>query len=130
MTSVRPWRLITRQRSHIGLTEGRTFMGVKPWRSGAVSIGDPAAGQVVRRQLDLDLVPGEDADVVLAHLPGDGRENVVATVQLHAEHRARKGFGDLALHLDLLFLARHPLLLSASPRYESWTQKSTADRRR
>jgi hypothetical protein len=27
MTMVRPCRLITRQRSHMGLTEGRTFMG-------------------------------------------------------------------------------------------------------
>src|SRR5712692_3142014 len=31
-------------------------------------VSDPAAGQVVRRQLDLDLVPGQDPDEVHAHL--------------------------------------------------------------
>ena len=41
----------------------------------SVSVGDSPAGQVVGRQLNLHLVAGEDADVVLAHLPGDGGED-------------------------------------------------------
>src|SRR5262249_61173959 len=69
----------------------------------SVSVGDPAAGQVVGRQLHLDLVAGEDADVVLAHLPGDGREDRMTPIDLHPEHRAREGLGDLAFDLDLLF---------------------------
>ena len=68
-------------------------------------VGNPAASQVIRRELHLDLVAGKDADVMLAHLPGDRCEDVVAPVELDAEHRAREGFGDLAFDLDLLFLA-------------------------
>src|SRR3989449_11366293 len=102
MTMVVPCRLITRQRSHMGLTDGRTFISTVP-------VGDPTAVEVVRAQLHLDLVPGEDADVVLAHLPRDGRENVVPRIEVHPEHRARERLGDLAFHLDLLFLLGHRL---------------------
>src|SRR3712207_8735766 len=80
MTIVRPCRLITRQRSHIGLTEGRTFM-----RASAVPVGDPAAGQVVGRELHLHTVARKDADVVLPHLPGDRREHAVPAVDLNSE---------------------------------------------
>src|SRR5581483_3973367 len=73
----------------------------------AVSVGDATAAQVVGAQLHLDLVAGEDADVVLAHLPGDGREDGVPAVELHPEHRARERLDDLAFNLDLLFLGRH-----------------------
>jgi len=69
--------------------------------------GDSAAGEVVGRELDLDAVAGEDADVVLAHLPGDASEDTVAIVELHPEHRAWERFDDLALDLDLLFLDCH-----------------------
>ena len=100
MTMVVPCRLITRQRSHMGLTDGRTFIS-------AVPVGDSTAVQVVRAELDLDLVAREDPDVVLPHLPGDGREHGVASpVELHPEHRARERFDDLAFDLDLLFLGR------------------------
>ena len=70
-----------------------------------MAIRDSASGQVVRRKLDLDLVTGKDADVVLAHLPGDRGEYVVSAVELDAEHGARQGLRDLAFDLDLLFLA-------------------------
>src|SRR6476660_1019645 len=72
----------------------------------AVPIGDSTAVQVVGAELDLDLVARQDADVVLPHLPGDGREHCVAPVELHPEHRARERFDDLAFDLDLLFLGR------------------------
>src|SRR6266576_1116736 len=100
MTMVVPCRLITRQRSHIGLTDGRTFIS-------SVPVGDSTAVEVVRAELHLDLVPREDANVVLAHLPGDGRENVVPGVELHPEHSARERLDDFSFHLDLLFLLRH-----------------------
>src|SRR2546428_9802502 len=103
MTMVLPCRLITRQRSHMGLTDALTFIGVCP---SSVSVGDAAASQVVRRELDLHLVPREDPDVVLPHLPGDRGEDGVTAVELHPEHRARERLGDLPLHLDLLFLVR------------------------
>ena len=100
MTMVRPCRLMTRQRSHMGLTEGRTFISAMP-------VGDPTAVQVVGAQLHLDLVSGKDADVVLAHLSGNGGQHGVAAVYLNPEHRARESFDDLAFDLDLLFLRRH-----------------------
>src|SRR5579859_1111797 len=93
-------RLITRQRSHMGLTDARTFISTVP-------IGDTTAVEVIRAQLHIDLVARKDADVVLAHLPGDSRENGVAGVELHPEHRARESLDDLAFNLDLLFLGRH-----------------------
>ena len=72
-----------------------------------MAIRDPTAAEVVGAELDLDFVAGEDPDVVLPHLPGDGREHGVATpVELHPEHRARERFDDLAFNLDLLFLGR------------------------
>ena len=85
-----------------GLDGGTNFHGELP-----VPVGDPTAAEVVRAELDLDLVAREDPDVVLPHLPGDGREDGVATpVELHPEHRARERFDDLAFNLDLLFLGR------------------------
>src|SRR5438874_2144002 len=75
----------------------------------SVTVGDAPAVEVVRRQLDSDLVARKYPDVVLTHLPGDRRQDVVTTVELDPEHRAGKRLGDLALDLDLLFLARHPL---------------------
>src|SRR3954469_1943650 len=101
MTIVRPCRLITRQRSHMALTDARTFICFL-----SVSVGNPAAGQVVGRELHLDLVAREDADVVLAHLPGDGREDRMPAVDLDEKHGAREGLGDLAFDLDLLFFIR------------------------
>ena len=85
----------------MGLTDGRTFISLLHPE------GDSAAGEVVGRELDLDTIAGEDADVVLAHLPGDTSEDAMAIVELNPEHRAGKRFDDLALDLDLLFLDCH-----------------------
>ena len=71
-----------------------------------VPVGDPTAAEVIGAELDLDLVAGENADVVLPHLSRDGREHSVASVELHPKHRARERFDDLAFNLDLLFLSR------------------------
>ena len=97
MTMVLPCRLITRQRSHIGFTDGLTFIS-------AIPVRNPAAREVVRGELHLHLVSREDPDVVLPHLPRDRRENVVPAFHLDSEHRARQGFRDLAFDLDLVLL--------------------------
>src|SRR5215210_961941 len=69
-----------------------------------VAIRDAAPVQIVGRELDLDPVAGQDADVVTSHLPRDVAEDLVPVVELDLEHGVREGFNDLALHLDLLFL--------------------------
>jgi hypothetical protein len=97
MTMVLPCRLITRHRSHMGLTDGLTFISALP-------VCDSAAREVVWRELHLDLVAGKDPDVVLPHLPRDRCENVVAPLYLDTEHRARQGFRDLAFDLDFVLL--------------------------
>src|SRR5436189_52547 len=99
---VRPCRLITRQRSHMGLTDALTFI----FRL-SVSVGNSSAGQVVRRQLHLHLVPRQDPNVVLSHLPGDRGKDGMTAVELHPKHRARERLGDLAFDLDLLFFVSH-----------------------
>src|SRR5207253_1841990 len=121
MTMVLPCRLITRRRSHMGLTEARTFI------SSTLSVGDSTPGEVVGRQFHLHLVARKDADVVLSHLPGDLRQHFMPVFQLDAEHRARKGLGDLAFDLDLVFLLRQlPRRNRASSARFVRTRKNTA----
>src|SRR6476469_3828319 len=103
MTMTRPWRRITLHFSHILLTLGRTFIGLSPGSLSLVSIGDPTSTEVVRSQLDLDLVTGKDPDVVHAHLSGDVGQHLVAVVELHPEHGVREGLYDRALQHDRVF---------------------------
>src|SRR4029450_8858964 len=69
ITRITPRRRITLQRSQIFFTDGRTFMNDLPL---LVAVHDPAARQVVRRQLHQHPVPREDPDGVTPHLPRDG----------------------------------------------------------
>src|SRR5688572_31843129 len=64
------------------------------------AIGDATLGQVVGGHFDLHLVAGQDADVVLAHPPGDMGNDLVAVLESHAEHGVRKGFRHRALEFD------------------------------
>ena len=73
----------------------------------AAAVDDAALGQIVRRHLDGDLVAGEDADVVLAHFPGDMRSHNVPGLELHPERCVRQSLDDFAFHLNRIFF-RHP----------------------
>src|SRR6478736_2898080 len=89
MTITVPWRRMTLQLSQRALTEALTFNGSSivccvGWL--LESVGDPAAGQVVWRQLDADAVTGQDADEVHAQLAADVGEHPVAILQLDREH--------------------------------------------
>ena len=56
------------------------------WRS-LETIGDAALGEVVGRHLDQDLVAGEHADAVLAHLAGGVGDDLVLVLELHPKRR-------------------------------------------
>src|SRR5438874_6173287 len=68
------------------------------------AVDDPAAVEIVRRELDPDAVAQEHADPVALHPPGGIAEHLVAVVEPDLEHPVAEGLDDLALHLDLLFL--------------------------
>src|SRR5437762_1921689 len=123
MTMVVPCRLMTRHRSHIGLTEALTFIS-------SVAVGDPASGEVVSGELDLHLVARKDAYVVLPHLSRDRREDAVAAVDLHSEHRAGQSLDDLAFDLDLLLFLSHPPHRNRVPRTRSLKHKRIHGKRR
>src|SRR5574337_1613582 len=80
-----------------------TILGRKPYPGLLAAVGDAAFGQVVGREFDGNAVAGEDADVVLAHAPGDVGEDHMPVVQLHAEGGVRQGLDDFAFHLDVFF---------------------------
>jgi len=68
------------------------FPGVlASWRLGVslVAIGDAAAGQIVRREVDGDTIALQDANVVLAHFPADVRQHFMSIFELYAESRIR-----------------------------------------
>jgi hypothetical protein len=69
-------------------------------------VDDPAAVEVVGRDLDAHAVAREDADAVAAHLAGHVAQDLVAVVELHPEHRVRERLDHLPLELDLFFLGQ------------------------
>src|SRR3979411_1990786 len=80
---------------------------------------DAASLEVVRRQLDEDLVPGDDTNEVHAHLSRDVCQDCVPVLELDLEHRVREGFRYGALHLDHVFgrlVTCHGLQTQGSPR--------------
>src|SRR5882724_1643833 len=103
MTRTTPLRRTILQLRQIFFTEASTFMGNVLYVFSLRAEHDASARQVVRRELHRDLVPGQDADVVHAHLARDMPQNDVSVFQLHAEGRVGEGFHDLPLHLDHVF---------------------------
>src|SRR4051794_22228103 len=103
----RPCRRITLHLSQIFLTLGLTFT-VRLLLL-LVPVDDATAGQVVRRELYDDSVFRKDADVVLAHLAADVRQDPVTVGELDAEHGVRQWLDNAPLDLDGAFLLRHVL---------------------
>ena len=74
----------------------------------AFAEGDAALGQVVRRELDADLVARDDADEVLPHTAGDVSGDLMAPLDLDAEPRIRERLSDDPFNLQsFFFLFRH-----------------------
>src|SRR5881628_2468338 len=76
-------------------------------------IRDPATGEVVRRQLELHTVAGQDANEVHPHLPADVREHLVPVLELDPEHRVGQRLDHHPLDLDRVFFRHHPRLAGA-----------------
>src|SRR5947199_749068 len=76
-------------------------------------IGDPAPGQVVRRQLDLHAIARQDPDEVHPHLAADVREHLVAVLELHPEHRVGQRLDHRSLDLDRVLFGHRPRLAGA-----------------
>src|SRR5712691_849912 len=139
MMRVTPRRLMILQCSHRALIDGLTFIArsrsivrapaspAQPLPGGRLgggrrgplrlleSIRDPAAREVVRRQLDLHAVAREDPDEVHPHLAAHVREHPVAVVQLHSEHRVRQRLHHGPFDLDRVFFRHFRVNTSGSP---------------
>src|SRR5690606_24283562 len=89
------------------------------------AVDDPPAREVVRAQLDLHLVPREDSDEVLPHLPRDVREHAVTPFDLHGEHRVGEGLNHPPLDFNGVVL-RHSLTSSLSRGTLRWAPRSAA----
>ena len=70
----------------------------------AVAVGDTASGEVVGGELNLDLVAGQNTDVVHTHLPRDVSEHLVPVLELDAKHRVRQRLDDRAFEHDRIFV--------------------------
>src|SRR5436190_9444354 len=111
MTITVPWRRMTLQLSQRALTEALTFNGsstrARPGRRPAgllQAVGDPAAGQVVGRELDPDAVAGQDPDEVHPELAADVGQDAVTVLQLDGEHRVGQRLDHRTFHFDRISL--------------------------
>src|SRR5947209_9170053 len=67
------------------------------------AIRDAPAGEIVRRQLDVDVVARRDADAVPPQTSREAREDGVAVLELDLERRTRKRLDDAADEAQRVF---------------------------
>ena len=91
--------------SHIFLTLGRTFI-VNLVRGAArllVAVRDATALQVVWRELNLNAITGEYADVMHAHLSGNMGQHLVPVFELDPKHCVRQRLYNCPLEDNRVF---------------------------
>src|SRR5690606_24704026 len=88
------WRCPKKYRPEVGTHPGRL--------ASACPVSNPAFAQVVGGQLHLNLVAGQNADVVLTHLAGNMSRYYVPIFQFYPEHRIRKGINYLTFHFNVI----------------------------
>ena len=71
--------------------------------------GDPAFGQIIGGNLNLNPVTRGDADEVLAHLSADVCKDFMSVLQLHLVHGCREDLIDDTVNLNeiLVFFCWH-----------------------
>src|ERR1700749_2802797 len=69
------------------------------------AIGDASLGEVIRSHLHHDLVSGQHADAVLAHLAGGVRDDLVAVLEQNAEMRIGQALADRTLKFQQVFFS-------------------------
>ena len=75
----------------------------------ATAINDAALRQIVRRELNSNLITGENANVVFAHLAGDVRNHSMTVRELNSERGVRKRVDDTSFHLNCILFRHEPL---------------------
>jgi hypothetical protein len=89
----RPLRLMILHFSHMGFTDGLTFMVLPPYFAALLRApGNSSAGQVIGRHLDRYLIAGKDADEIHAQLSGDMGKNLMSVADIHLKHGIRQCF--------------------------------------
>lgn len=81
-------------------------------RSIFVSERDSAFGQIIRGQLDSDLVADRYFDEIFAHLARNVRQNFSAISQAHTIHGGRQDLDHHTLDFYDIFLLQNPALHS------------------
>ena len=101
----RPLRLMILHFSHMGFTDGLTFILFNlHMRHTSLQLltspGDPALGQIIGRHLNSYLVTGQDLDIVHSELAGNVCQNRVSTADVDFEHCIWQCIGYDALKFD------------------------------
>lgn len=103
-----PLRLIILHLSHMGFTDGLTFILLPPIEQCALftSPCDSASSQIVGRHLNGHLVAGQNLDKVHPELAGNMRQNGVSIADIDTEHGIRQCIGYDALELDYVIFCQ------------------------
>ena len=113
-----PLRLMILHFSHMGFTDGLTFILLTSIRERCLSFTsprDPAAGQVVRAHLHRNLVTRQDLDKVHPELAGNVCQNGMPVSNVNGEHCIRQRIDYDALKLDYVVFCQDlltPLVLT------------------
>src|SRR3979411_358848 len=105
MTRTTPWRRMILQSLHIFLTEALTFTP-RPWFS-LDSFHDSSPGWVLRRDLDLDPVSGEESLVSFPHSPRPVGQDLVPVLERDSKKSVWQRLHDGSDYHHLFLLSRH-----------------------